>query len=171
MRTKIAIPEVSCNTPDFSSVKLATRPQRCFRQTCCPVTCRDIYYFRWARHIFKPCEQHSPYHHVFLLHAVCHGATVPEVPLVEKAPHTASAGELNWNPDVGVLGTHTNYFRLYRKAKSLAAEPEGSTPPIPMSTTGHDPEPVPSSSHPHSPFSNNKVFLTFSRTFHFHLLS
>jgi hypothetical protein len=33
---------------------------------------------------------------------------------------------------------------------SLVAEPEGSTPLIPEPATGHDPEPVPSTSHLHS---------------------
>jgi hypothetical protein len=35
---------------------------------------------------------------------------------------------------------------------SLVAEPEGSTPLIPNPAIGHDPEPVPSISRPHSPF-------------------
>jgi hypothetical protein len=35
---------------------------------------------------------------------------------------------------------------------SLVEKPEGSTQLIPKSATGHDPEPVPSISHPHSLF-------------------
>jgi hypothetical protein len=35
---------------------------------------------------------------------------------------------------------------------SLVAESEGSTPLIQKPATGHDPEPVPSTSHPHNLF-------------------
>ena len=48
---------------------------------------------RGTRHILESCEQHSPYHHVHILHAVRHGAAVPKVPLVEEAPHAAATGE------------------------------------------------------------------------------
>jgi hypothetical protein len=34
----------------------------------------------------------------------------------------------------------------------LVAEPEGSTLLMAKPATGHDPEPVPSTSHPHNPF-------------------
>jgi len=38
------------------------------------------------------------------------------------------------------------------ETNSLIAEHNGSTPLIPKPTTAHDPEPVPSTSHPHSLF-------------------
>jgi len=36
--------------------------------------------------------------------------------------------------------------------RKLVAEPEGSTPLVPKLVTGNDPEPVPSTSHPHNLF-------------------
>ena len=57
----------------------------------------DIYvawHYRRTRHVLESCEQRSPHHHVHVLHAVRHGAAVPEVPLVEEAPYATSTGEL-----------------------------------------------------------------------------
>jgi hypothetical protein len=34
----------------------------------------------------------------------------------------------------------------------MVAEPESSTPLVPKPATGHDPEPVPTTSHPHNIF-------------------
>jgi len=49
-------------------------------------------------------------------------------------------------------GTGNNIELRLILNNSLVAEPEGSTPLIPKPATAHDPEPVPSTSHPHNLF-------------------
>lgn len=45
-----------------------------------------------AWHLHRSHKLICSYHHVFLLHDVCHGATVPEVSLVEEAHHDPADG-------------------------------------------------------------------------------
>jgi len=45
---------------------------------------------------------------------------------------------------------HTRLLNVLNETSSTVAEREGSTPLIPKLPTRHDPEPIPSTSHPHS---------------------
>jgi len=46
----------------------------------------------WARNLHRCHQLICTHHNVFLLHDVCHGTAVPEVPLVEEVHHHFADG-------------------------------------------------------------------------------